>query len=119
MDIGRLPAGTYNYTANTSWSGEKYADSGRLVVRDIQFELYDQEARHALLYSLAERTGGTVTYPNDILALGTDLLSSDKIKPVIYQSTITKPLMDNKWFILLLIIPLLLEWALRRYFGSL
>jgi len=119
LDIGRLPSGTYNYTASTTWSGEKYKDAGRIVVRDIQFELYDQEARHELLYSLAERTGGSVTYPTNIASLGTSLLSSDKIKPVIYQSTVTKPLLDNKWLLLFLIIPLILEWALRRYFGSL
>ena len=119
LDIGRLPAGTYNYTASTSWSGEKYSDAGRIVVREIQFELYDQEARHELLYSLAERTGGSVIYPTDVPSLGTSLLSSDKIKPVIYQSTVTKPLLDTKWLLLFLIIPLILEWALRRYFGSL
>jgi len=37
LDIGRLPSGSYNYTANTTWSGERYSDQGRIVVRDIQF----------------------------------------------------------------------------------
>lgn len=119
LDIGRLAAGSYTYRASTTWSGEPYIDEGRFVVRDIQLELYDQEAQHELLYSLAERTQGAVYYPAQVTQLGQELLNSDKIKPVIYQNTITKPLLDNKWILLFIIVPLILEWALRRYYGSL
>ncbi len=119
LDLGRLSPGSYSYNAETIFNGEQYTAQGKFVVREIQFELYDLEAQHGLLYSLADKTSGSVSYPNQIESLGESLLQSDNIKPVIYQNVITKPLVDNRWLFFLLVIPLILEWLLRRYHGSL
>ena len=40
------------------------------------------------------------------------------VKPVIYQSTHTNPLINLKWIFLLLAGLLSVEWFLRRYFGA-
>ncbi len=119
LSIGRLSPGSYSYDAETIFNGEQYAAQGKFVVREIQYELYDLEAQHNLLYALAQKTQGSVSYPNQIADLGQRILTADNIKPVVYQNVISKPLVDSKWLFFLLVIPLILEWLLRRYHGSL
>lgn len=119
LDIGRLSSGTYSYKAETIFNGEQYVAEGRLVIKEIQFELYNLEAKHNLLYALADKTKGSVNYHEQIEELGNRLLNADNIKPVIYQNVISKPLIDNRWLFLLLFLPLIIEWLLRRYYGSL
>ncbi len=119
LELGKISPGSYRYTAETIFNGDQYTAQGKFVVREIQYEMYDLEAQHSLLYALADKTNGSVTYPGQISTLTDQLLSSDSIKPVIYQNVITKPLMDSKWLFFLLVVPLILEWLLRRYHGSL
>jgi len=40
------------------------------------------------------------------------------VKPVIYQTTQTNPLINLKWIFALLAVLLGLEWFLRRYYGA-
>jgi hypothetical protein len=40
------------------------------------------------------------------------------VKPVLYQTTKTEPLIHLKWIFGLLAVLLGLEWFLRRYFGG-
>ena len=119
LDIGRLAPGAYSYKAETIFNGEQYMAEGRFVVKEIQFELYNLEAQHNLLYALADKTNGSVRFHQQVGALSTELLNAENIKPVIYQNVISKPLIDNRWLFLLLFLPLAMEWLLRRYFGSL
>lgn len=119
LELGKISPGSYRYTAETIFNGDQYTAQGKFVVREIQYEMYDLEAQHSLLYALADKTNGSVTYPGQLSTLTDQLLSSDSIKPVIYQNVITKPLMDSKWLFFLLVVPLILEWLLRRYHGSL
>ncbi len=119
LELGKLSPGSYSYNAETIFNGEQYTAQGKFVVREIQYELYDLEAQHSLLYALADKTNGSVSYPSQLTDLTEQLLNSDIIKPVIYQNVITKPLMDSKWLFFLLVVPLILEWLLRRYHGSL
>lgn len=119
LDVGRLSAGSYRYNAETIFNGEQYEAKGRIVVREVQFELYDLEAQHNLLHALAQKTKGDVSYPNQVELLADGLLDSENIKPVVYQSVISKPLVDIKTLFFLLAALLGLEWILRRYYGSL
>lgn len=119
LDIGRLTPGSYQYEAETIFNGEQYKAEGRFVVREIQYELFDLEAQHSLLYALSQSTNGSVFYPADIDRLKEQLLNQDQLKPIIYQNVVTKPFLELKWLFLLLIGPLFIEWVLRRYYGSL
>ncbi len=119
LEIGQLSPGRYSYAAETIFNGEKFEASGGFVVREIQIELYDLEAQHNLLYALAQKTQGSVYYPEELSSVPQILLDSNLSKPVIYQSIITKPLVDMRSILFLLFILLGIEWILRRYFGSL
>jgi len=119
LDIGSMAPGTYTYTANSNHNGKEYKESGRITVQEIQYELYNLEADHSLLYALADRHGGQVYGLSNLGDLSTSLLNNDDIKPVLYQFAQNKAVIDFKWIFYLLLGLLGLEWFFRRYNGSL
>jgi hypothetical protein len=55
----------------------------------------------------------------DGLAGIADLIKNkETIKPVIYQTSQTNPIINLKWIFAILAALLALEWFLRRYFGA-
>ncbi len=44
--------------------------------------------------------------------------AKESVKPVIYNTTQTRPVIHLKWLFFLLLGLLSLEWFLRRYFGG-
>jgi len=118
LNSGMLPAGKYSYKAITNYNGEAMEQKGTFSVQNIQLELYDLTARHSLLRALSDKYGGAVVQSNETAALGDIILNNEKIKPVVYQSTDTKSVINYKWLFGLLLSFLCIEWFLRRYFGS-
>jgi hypothetical protein len=119
LDIGTLPPGSYNYKATTNHNGNQLTDGGSLRIQEIQYELYNLEADHGLLYSLAEMTNGKVYRSDAMEDLSNDLLSNENMKPVLYQYAQNKSVIDFKWLFYALLGMLGLEWFLRRYNGYL
>jgi hypothetical protein len=118
LNIGMLPAGKYRYIALTNHSGEVMESKGDFSVQNIQLELYDLTARHDLLKGLSEKYGGELSLAGSSSNLADKVLSNSKIKPVIYQSTETKSVINFKWLFGLILLLLSLEWFIRRYMGS-
>lgn len=118
LNAGLFPQGSYSYTASVNYSGKALTSAGRFNVESVQLEQFDLTARHGLLKSLSEKYNGTMVYPEGITLLADSLLTSDKIKPVMYQSRSTRPIIYMKWLFFLILGLLSLEWFLRRYFGS-
>jgi len=118
LSAGMLPAGRYRYIAKTNYAGEALEQKGSFSVQNIQLELYDLTARHDLLKALSTKYGGEIMTSGQTVELANKLLTNNKIKPVIYQSTDTKSVVNYKWLFGLLMLLLSLEWFLRRYMGS-
>ncbi len=118
LNVGVLSEGSYNYTATTNYNGAELKSSGSFAVQSIQKEQYDLTARHSLLNSLSDKYGGELYYPNEISKLSSDILEADSIKPIIYQRNKTESLLNMKWLFFIAAFGLLLEWFLRRFFGS-
>jgi len=118
LSAGMLPAGRYRYVAKTNYAGEALEQKGSFSVQNIQLELYDLTARHDLLQALSTKYGGEILTSGQTDNLANKLLTNEKIKPVVYQSTDTKSVLNFKWLFGLLMLLLSLEWFLRRYMGS-
>jgi len=118
IDAGRLPEDNYSYTASTSYNGKALEATGKFSVQSIVKEQYDLTAKHDLLYNLSQKFGGEVIYPNNISRLTELVSTNESIKPILYQKAETKPLVDYKWILAVLIIFLAIEWFFRRYFGG-
>jgi hypothetical protein len=118
LHIGRFPEGSYSFTASTELNGLRHTHEGRFVVQPVQLESMSSTADHGLLRQLASQHGGSLIYPDQMGQLAEQILADTKIKPVLYSSTQTRPLIHLKWVCLILLGALSLEWFLRRYYGG-
>jgi hypothetical protein len=118
LDAGRFQEGDYSYYASTTFNGTKYEASGKFSIEAIQLENNDLVARHDVMYALAQKYGGESYNLSNISELESKIKSSDNVKPVVYSSTSTSALINNKWFFFAMLILLGLEWFLRRYYGK-
>jgi hypothetical protein len=118
LDAGLFPPGTFRYQASVTFNGKVLTSEGTFTVESIQLEMYDLTARHGILASLSEKTGGTMIRPQNIQVLQDSLLKNESIKPVIYQSNTTKSIIHYHLLFFLILAFLSTEWFFRRYFGS-
>ena len=119
LNAGRLNPGRYTYSSTLNYNGERLTDSGAFTIRTLQSEQFDLEARHSVLHALIQKHGGEVIYPSDLSTLSGQLADAERSKPVLFQSTQIKPLLDTKYLFFVLAFLLALEWVVRRYFGGL
>jgi hypothetical protein len=118
LEIGRFPEGNYSWSAFTDVNGVRLTHEGRFVVQPVQLETLETTADHGLLRQLSEKYGGEMVYADQVSGLAEKILEDDSIKPVLYSSTQTRPLIHYKWLCLILLAGLCLEWFLRRYYGG-
>ena len=110
--------GAYSYVSSVVSNGKELVAAGKFHVESLQLEQFDLTARHSLLKSLAEKYNGTMMYPSHLPVLRDSLLNNVNIKPVLYESKSTKPIINLKWLFFLLMGLLTLEWFLRRFYGN-
>ena len=118
LNAGILPVGAYNYTANTNFNGQALSFDGKFRVQPIQLELFETTANHAVLRALSQKFGGEMLYPADMSSLAEKIAANKTVKPLIYESTTTNPLINLKWIFAILAFLLAAEWFVRRYFGA-
>jgi len=119
LNAGVFVPGRYSYIASTTHAGEQYEDTGKFSVRRIEVEKSNLQANHNVLHALAAKSSGKVFYPDQINLLQEELLGNDQMKPILYQNVVNRSILDLKWLLGLLLLSLVLEWFLRRYFGRL
>lgn len=118
LNAGILPVGTYTYKATTNFNGQSLSYEGRFNVQPIQLELFETTANHSVLRQLSAKFGGETVFPAQLASIAEKIKNNQTVKPVIYQTTKTNPLINLKWIFALLATMLAAEWFLRRYFGS-
>ena len=118
LNAGILPVGNYTYKATTNFNGQTLAYEGRFRVQAIQLELFETAANHGVLRQLSDKFGGEMVMPADMASIADKIKNKENVKPVIYQSIRTNPLINLKWIFALLAGLLAIEWFLRRYFGA-
>lgn len=118
LNVRVLPVGNYTYRGTTLVNGEQLTYNGQFSVQPIQLELYATTADHSLLRILSEEYGGELIYPAQLSELPDRIQAKGTVKPVIYQTTKTRSIINLKWIFFILLGLLTLEWFLRRYFGA-
>lgn len=116
LHLGAMDPGTYRYTATTTFNGKEYKASGSFAVEEVNLEEVSLVADHALLNTLAATTGGAMLTPDDIDQLPALLAARDDIRSVIYSHTRYTDMMHLPWVLVLLVLLLAAEWALRKYY---
>ncbi len=118
LNAGILPVGAYTFKATTTFNGQNLTFEGKFNVQPIQLELFETTANHGVLRQLSTQYGGETIFPGALASLAEKIRANQTVKPVIYQTTKTNPLIDLKWIFALLAFLLSAEWFLRRYFGA-
>lgn len=118
LNAGILPVGPYTYKATTNFNGQALSYEGRFSVQPIELELFETTANHSVLRQLSAKFGGEMVYSTQLASIAEKIKSNETVKPVIYQTTQTNPLINLKWIFALLALLLAGEWFLRRYFGA-
>lgn len=116
LNLGRLAPGNYQYRAHTTTGGQDYEESGQFSVRDIDLESFNLEANHQALSTMAHQNKGRVFY--DLDGLQEELNNTTTMKPLLVQSHVKTAMIDWKWIFGLILGLFVVEWFLRRYFGS-
>ena len=117
LNAGFFPVGNYNYRGTVNNAGEQLTYNGQFSVQPVQLEIFETTADHGVLQLLSEKYGGSLVYPNNINSIATTL-QENPIKPVQYNTSKTRSIINVKWIFFLLLGLLILEWFVRRYFGG-
>lgn len=118
LRAGILPVGNYNFRASVNYNGENLTYDGQFSVQPIQLESYETTADHGMLRLLSEKYGGQMVYPDNITSITELIRQRETVRPVIYETARTQPVINLKWLFFALLGLLTLEWFFRRYFGG-
>ncbi|OSZ79230.1 hypothetical protein CAP35_13520 [Chitinophagaceae bacterium IBVUCB1] len=115
LNTGIWPAGTYTYTARTVYNGTTHTANGSFVVEHMPLEQMETGADYNMLYSLADKYNGGFVPAKNITSLADSIMKNTNIKPVIQSNIQSVPLVDWKWYFLLILVFAVAEWLLRKY----
>lgn len=115
LNVGVWAGGTYSYTAQCTYNGRALSVSGSFVVQNQPLELIETGADYAFLNSLAHKYNGRTVQRQNLEGLYNDLVNNKDIRPQLQSTTESVPLIDWKWYFLLLLLIAAAEWLLRKY----
>lgn len=118
LNAGAFKEGNYRYKARVSAGGKVLEAEGQFMVAAIRMETTRTTADHALMYRLAERSGGEMVYPRQVEMLAERIDERDDIRNVMYEQTWFKEVIHLRWLFALLLALLSMEWFLRKRQGA-
>lgn len=119
LNLGTLPAGTYQYSAKASLNGTNHSASGFFVVEAFNNEDLSLKANHSLLNTLSATTGGVMLHPDELPQFAELLKQRDNIKSVIYTQTRYSDLLNTPLLLIIILVLISAEWIARKYNGEL
>ncbi len=118
LDANKLPEGNYTFRSSVNVSGEQLNFNGQFSIQPIQLELFQTTADHGLLRLISEKYGGQFLQGDQVADIPQILEDLGTVKPVVYQTSQTRSVINLRWIFFLLLLLLATEWGLRRYFGG-
>jgi hypothetical protein len=114
LNIGLLKPGTYTYRSTVKFNGEVFTKQGKIIVSEVALEKNNLVANHQLLIQLANKTEGQFFHLKDLSQLKQALLNNENIKSITYSEIQESYLIDLKWWFVIILLLLSLEWLLRK-----
>jgi hypothetical protein len=118
LNAGMFPSGTYSIYGSVTFNNQLLKAQNTFTIESVNLEQQDKVAKHDVLRSLVKKYGGKLIYKDDLPNLSELIKKDESIKPMIYQSNLTKSVIHLKWICILILLLLGLEWFIRRYLGS-
>jgi hypothetical protein len=117
LNAGVLPTGSYSYEATTSYNGKEWKSEGQFTVQPLQFEFINITADHNILKAISTESEGQFFGQKELNELYASIKKSAALKPVLVTEKSSQTLLSMPLLLLLLLVALRLEWAIRRYIG--
>ena len=118
LNSGYFPVGDYRYKATAKAGNKILAAEGGFSVSPVQIEQSETVADHRLLFTLSQKSGGTMFYPNEFEKLKDELLKRNDLTSESYMHTKLEELLNKKWLFFLILLLLGAEWFLRKRSGA-
>lgn len=118
LNLGRLPEGSYSWSASTKTGDEKFSRQGVFEVLKLEVEQSDLVARHDVMRKMAAESGGQFFNLNQIDELSRRLNENDEAKTVVSLETTSSSLLNKRWIFYILLALMAIEWGLRKYYGK-
>lgn len=117
FNVGNLPSGTYNYSANTIIADKPFSSKGQFLVEENNIENLNLQANFDVLRRLSRNNAGEFIHFTELNELEDHLLNQ-KYSKTISGTTKTSPLQGNYWLYVFILAALFIEWFVRRFYGS-
>lgn len=118
LNLGLLLPGSYTFEASTSLGDDAFYKTGTFNVQEVNIERQNLHANFTTLKLIAANSNGAFYPESRFSSLINDLKSTENIKPKSHKEKSIHELIDIKWFVLLIMLLLSLEWFLRKFWGS-
>ncbi len=117
LNAGILSAGEYTYKASTQYKGKELTQSGKIHILPYSIEQNNLTAQHTALKILANKTKGKFYLLPQHEQLKNDLLNNPEIKTIVVENETFQYWIENKYWLILIILLSLTEWIIRRWNG--
>jgi hypothetical protein len=116
FSISELSEGVYTYTASTLINGKKENALGEFFVAKKNIEATNLTANFNLLKNIAKNAGGKFYDHNSIVNLIDDIVI-DNDPEIIHSEESFQPIINLKWFFVIILLLISGEWFYRKYSG--
>ncbi|MDL2308554.1 VWA domain-containing protein [Bacteroidales bacterium OttesenSCG-928-B11] len=118
LNLGRLPVGSYTWTAKAANGSKSYTQSGAFIVNEVMLETMNLVADHNLLKNIAQVSDGQFYSVSQIQDIEQAIRNNDNIKPIIQYAKKYGLILDSWWCLLILCALLAAEWFMRKWGGG-
>ncbi|MCL2290494.1 MAG: VWA domain-containing protein [Bacteroidetes bacterium] len=118
LSLGKLPAGTYSWSANVKFGDKSYSKSGVFTVQEIDLETLSLVANHSLLQNIAESTHGKFYTADDFSSLENDIRKNENIKTIASYQKRYSLFLNSWWYFIAIILLFGAEWFMRKWGGG-
>lgn len=117
LNAGNFSPGNYRFRAQVKINNQLFEQRGEFTIRQLLAEYTGLVADHALLYNLAAKSGGALFYPWQTTKLQDMLLANEDIKTLVHEQRQVNDLINLRYWFVILLVFLSVEWFLRKYNG--
>ena len=118
LNMGRLPAGDYKWTASTEFGGKKHSKSGLFTVREVMVEAVNLTADHQLLQNMSQTSGGQFFTKENMQEVEQAIKNDRNITTIASYEKNFNLLMNSWWYFAILILLMAAEWFMRKWGGG-
>ncbi|WP_320018793.1 hypothetical protein [Labilibaculum manganireducens] len=115
LRIGSLPKGNYSFVVKTQDSENVLEQKGQFIVSLNSNEAKNLQADHKILSQISSLTGGKVFKPDEQAEMRTSIKENEHSKSILSEETKYGNLAEMLFVLIIIIILMILEWFLRKY----